>query len=279
MIENRKGLDGLSHLVLIAGMVLVAFPLYLMLITASYDANSALPTPVPLLPGGHFFANLGQVLTGEGGAVSWPFWKILGNSLAMAVSIALGKMLISLLSAFAIVYFRFPLRNAGFVLIFATLMLPVEVRIFPTVAVITDLGMINSFAGLTLPLIASATSTFLLRQSLLSLPRELAEAARVDGAGPLRFLWDIVLPVIRTTLAALFVINFVYGWNQYLWPLLVLRDASLSTTLMAIKSMMGEGAVKWPLVMAGATLTLLPPLLVVLGMQRWFVKGLVDSEK
>jgi sn-glycerol 3-phosphate transport system permease protein len=199
----------------------------------------------------------------------------------MAMAITVGKISISMLSAYAIVYFRFPLRNLFFWLIFMTLMLPVEVRIFPTVQVIANLHMLDSYTGLTLPLMASATATFLFRQFFMTLPDELLEAARIDGAGAMRFFWDIVLPLSKTNLAALFVITFIYGWNQYLWPILITSDASMGTAVAGIKSMIssGDGSTQWNQVMAAMILTLLPPLAVVLLMQRWFVRGLVDSEK
>ena len=279
MVENRKGLNLLCHALLALGMLAVAFPLYLMLMAATQSAEQVTAVPLSLLPGGHLLENLSHVLASPDGGLAVPLWRTLANSLVMALVIAVGKIVISFLSAFAIVWFRFPLRQAGFWLIFATLMLPVEVRIFPTVEVVTQLGLINSYTGLTLPLIASATATFLFRQFFLTLPPELAEAARVDGAGPLRFMLDIVLPLSRTNIAALFVITFIYGWNQYLWPLLVTHDPAMTTAVIAIKGMLGEGAVQWHLVMATALLTLMPPLAVVMLMQRWFVKGLVDNEK
>jgi len=203
------------------------------------------------------------------------------NSLVSALVIAIGKIAISLLSAFAIVYFRFPFRNFFFWMIFVTLMVPVEVRIVPTYKVVSDLGMLDTYAGLTIPLIASATATFLFRQFFLTIPDELAEAARIDGAGPLRFFRDVVIPLSRTNIAALFVILFIYGWNQYLWPLLVTTQEEMYTTVIGIKRMMlgGDAAVEWPLVMATAMLAMLPPALVVVLMQKWFVKGLVETEK
>jgi len=206
---------------------------------------------------------------------------MLVNSMVMALVIPFGKIAISIISAFAIVYFRFPLRMFFFWMIFITLMLPVEVRIIPTFKVIADLHMLNTYAGLTVPLIASATATFLFRQFFLTVPDELAEAARVDGAGPLRFFWDVLLPLSKTTMAALFVIQFIYGWNQYLWPLLITTDESMYTTVIGIKRMMvgGDAATEWQLVMATAMLAMLPPALVVVLMQKWFVKGLVETEK
>jgi sn-glycerol 3-phosphate transport system permease protein len=203
------------------------------------------------------------------------------NSLVMALVIAIGKIVISIVSAFAIVYFRFPARNFFFWMIFVTLMLPVEVRIIPTFKVAADLGLLDSYAGLTLPLIASATATFLFRQFYMTVPDELAEAARIDGAGPMRFFIDVLLPLSRTSIAALFVIQFIYGWNQYLWPLLITNQESMYTVVIGIKRMIvgGDALTEWHLVMATAMLAMLPPALVVLLMQRWFVKGLVDTEK
>jgi sn-glycerol 3-phosphate transport system permease protein len=201
-------------------------------------------------------------------------------SLVTALTIALGKIAISLLSAFAIVYFRFPFRNVVFWMIFVTLMLPVEVRILPTYQVVSDLGMLNTYAGLTIPLIASATATFLFRQFFMSVPDELVEAARMDGASPMRFFFDVLLPLSKTSIAALFVIQFIYGWNQYLWPLLMTTQEDMYPVVMGIKRMIsGESHTEWNVVMATAVLAMLPPALVVVLMQKWFVKGLVDTEK
>ena len=202
-------------------------------------------------------------------------------SLITALVIAFGKIAISLLSAFAIVYFRFPLRNVFFWAIFVTLMLPVEVRIGPTYEVVAGLGMLNTYAGLTVPLIASATATFLFRQFFLTVPDELVEAARIDGAGPMRFFWDVLVPLSATSIAALFVIQFIYGWNQYLWPLLVTTDEAMYPVVIGIKRMIsgGDAATDWNIVMATAMLAMIPPALVVLLMQKWFVKGLVDTDR
>jgi sn-glycerol 3-phosphate transport system permease protein len=202
-------------------------------------------------------------------------------SLVIALVITIGKIAISLLSAFAVVYFRFPFRSLCFWAIFITLMLPVEVRIGPTYQVVSDLGMLNTYAGLTVPLIASATATFLFRQFFMTMPDELVEAARMDGAGPLRFFKDILMPLSKTSMAALFVIQFIYGWNQYLWPLLATTSEDMYTVVIGIKRMIagGDAANAWNVVMATAILAMLPPALVVVLMQKWFVKGLVDTEK
>jgi len=282
MVENRPGLTFLSHAVLILGVLLVAFPLYITFVASTHALEAIMQVPMPLLPGDQLLQNYSQVLgagttTGSKAAVS----AMLVNSTVMALGIPLGKIAISIISAFAIVYFRFPLRMFFFWMIFVTLMLPVEVRIIPTFKVIADLGMLNSYAGLTVPLIASATATFLFRQFFMTVPDELAEAARVDGAGPMRFFWDVLLPLSKTTMAALFVIQFIYGWNQYLWPLLITTDESMYTTVIGIKRMIvgGDALNEWNLIMATAILAMLPPAVVVVLMQRWFVKGLVETEK
>jgi sn-glycerol 3-phosphate transport system permease protein len=286
MIENRPVARVLSHLVLVLGVLIVAFPIYLTFIASTHTAQEiAQQVPMSLLPGDHMVESYRLALFGgqtENGARTPPVAPMLWISLVSALVIAIGKIAISLLSAFAVVYFRFPLRNFVFWMIFVTLMLPVEVRILPTYKVVSDLGMLNTYAGLTVPLIASATATFLFRQFFLTVPDELVEAARIDGAGPMRFFWDVLLPLSRTAIAALFVIQFIYGWNQYLWPLLVTTSEDMAPIVMGIKRMIsggGDAAIDWNVVMATAILAMLPPALVVVLMQRWFVKGLVDTEK
>ena len=282
MVERRPWLSVLTHLVLMIGVVMVAFPLYITFVASTLTLEQVLQVPMRLLPGDQFWANYTQVLgAGSTRGSSAPVAPMLWNSLVMALVIAVGKIAISIVSAFAIVYFRFPLRNFFFWMVFVTLMLPVEVRIIPTFKVVSDLGMLDTYAGLTLPLIASATATFLFRQFFLTVPDELLEAARMDGAGPMRFFFDVLLPLSATSIAALFVIQFIYGWNQYLWPLLITSDESMYTAVIGIKRMIvgGDALTEWHLVMATAMLALLPPALVVVLMQRWFVKGLVDTEK
>lgn len=282
MVEHRPLLIVGSHLILIAGVAVVALPLYVAFVASTLSFDQVTTVPMPILPGSHLLENYTQVLShGSTVGSTAPVAPMMWNSLVMALTIAVGKIAISMLSAFAIVYFRFPLRKTCFWLIFLTLMLPVEVRIFPTYAVVAQLHLIDTYAGLTLPLIASATATFLFRQFFLTIPDELAEAARIDGAGPLRFFKDVVVPLSHTNIAALFVIMFIYGWNQYLWPLLVTTQESMYTVVIGIKRMMagGDAATEWQLVMATAVLALVPPVTVVLLMQRWFVKGLVDAEK
>jgi sn-glycerol 3-phosphate transport system permease protein len=272
----------LSHAVLIGGVLVIAFPLYVTFVASTLTLEQIMQVPMQLVPGDQLVHNYSQVLgagttTGSKAAV----WRMLVNSLVMALVIPLGKISISVISAFAIVYFRFPFRMFFFWMIFVTLMLPVEVRIIPTFKVISDLGMLNTYAGLTVPLIASATATFLFRQFFMTVPDELAEAARVDGAGPMRFFLDVLLPLSKTMMAALFVIQFIYGWNQYLWPLLITTDESMYTTVIGIKRMIvgSDSANEWNLIMATAILAMLPPALVVVLMQKWFVKGLVETEK
>jgi sn-glycerol 3-phosphate transport system permease protein len=282
MVENRPVLDFICHLVLIAGVALVVFPLYLAIIASTHGPYDFMSGLVPLLPGSQGAENYSVMLgTGISASGAPPFLPMMLNSLIMALGVAIGKIAISILSAFAIVYFRFPFRTLAFWLIFITLMLPVEVRIMPTFKVVADLGMLNSYAGLTIPIIASATATFLFRQFFLTVPDELMEAARVDSAGPMRFFWDILLPLSRTNIAALFVILFVLGWNQYLWPLLVTTDPKYYTVVMGIKRMaeVADSFPQWNLVMAGVVLAMLPPVLVVILMQRLFIKGLVETEK
>ena len=282
MVENRPFLTFLSHAMMVLGVFIIAFPVYVTFVASTHKLETIMSVPMPLLPGDQLVENYTQVLTagstkGSKAAVG----TMLLNSTVMALGIALGKIAISIVSAFAIVYFRFPLRMVFFWLIFITLMLPVEVRIIPTYEVVSDLRMLNSYVGLTLPLIASATATFLFRQFFLTVPDELAEAARIDGAGPMRFFWDVLLPLSKTTMAALFVIQFIYGWNQYLWPLLITTEESMYTSVIGIKRMIatGDALTEWNVVMATAMLALLPPAVVVLLMQKWFVKGLVETEK
>jgi sn-glycerol 3-phosphate transport system permease protein len=284
MIERRPGLDLLSHLILLLGVSIVAFPLYLTFVASTQTAEQiSRSIPMSMVPGNHFWETYRLALFGGEtslGSKVPAVWPMMQTSLISALVISIGKIAISLLSAFALVYFRFPFRNFFFWMIFITLMLPVEVRISPTYEVVSNLGMLNTYAGLTVPLIASATATFLLRQFFLTVPDELVEAARMDGASPMRFFKDILLPLSATNIAALFVIQFIYGWNQYLWPLLVTTNEDMYPIVMGIKRMLaGEAYTEWNVVMATAILAMLPPALVVILMQKWFVKGLVDTEK
>ncbi|GAP35318.1 sn-glycerol-3-phosphate ABC transporter permease UgpE [Piscinibacter sakaiensis] len=283
MVERRRWLDLLSHAVLIAGVLVVAFPVWLTFVASTHTTTDIVQAPMPLWPGSQLVENYTTALLGTrtGSGSKAAVGRMMTVSLVTALTITVGKIAISLLSAFAIVYFRFRFRMLFFWAIFITLMLPVEVRIGPTYKVVADLGLIDSYAGLTVPLIASATATFLFRQFFLTVPDELVEAARIDGAGPLRFFKDILVPLSATSIAALFVIQFIYGWNQYLWPLLVTTQEDMYPVVIGIKRMIsgGDAANEWNLIMATAMLAMLPPALVVIAMQKWFVKGLVDTEK
>jgi sn-glycerol 3-phosphate transport system permease protein len=282
MVENRPFLTVLSHLVVLLGVVIIAFPVWMTFVASTHDQQTMLQSPIPVLPGPHLIENYTKVLTeGYGRVGSTPVMMTLTNSMIMALGVAIGKIAISIISAFAIVYFRFPGRMYFFWAIFVTLMLPVEVRIVPTYGVVASLGMLDSYPGLIIPLIASATATFLFRQFFLSVPDELTEAARVDGASPMRFFWDILLPMSRTSIAALFVIQFIYGWNQYLWPLLITTKESYYTVVMTVSRQANvvDSVPSWNLLMAMAMLAMLPPVLVVVFMQRQFVRGLVETEK
>ncbi|WP_265517229.1 sn-glycerol-3-phosphate ABC transporter permease UgpE [Nitratireductor luteus] len=278
MVEKRGVGTNMVHLVLITGIVIVCFPIYLTFVGSTLTHFEVIRPPMPLVPGPHFIENYTRALTS---GVHVPVGRMLFNSLVMAMGIAVGKIAISILSAYAIVYFRFPFRMLAFWAIFMTLMLPVEVRIVPTYEVAASLGLLNTYSGLILPLIASATATFLFRQFFLTVPDELLEAARVDGAGPWRFFKDILLPLSVTNIAALFVILFIYGWNQFLWPLLITTKPEMNTIVMGLKQMMptADDYGNWPVTMAAAMLAVLPPVAVVLFMQRLFVKGLVETEK
>jgi sn-glycerol 3-phosphate transport system permease protein len=273
----------LPHVVLILGVIIFAFPIYLAFIGSTHDAATIGRGQMPLTMGPDLVKNYQQALfSGRGERVlGTPAVTLLQNSAYMAIIIMVGKIAISILSAFAVVFFQFPLRMFFFWMIFITLMLPVEVRMIPTYAVVSNLGMVNTFAGLTIPLIASATATLLFRQHFMTIPDELVDASMIDGAGPMRFFWSVLLPLSRTNIAALGVIMFLYGWNQYLWPLLVTTSRGRDTIVIGIVKMIGSGESQtdWQLIMAVAVLALIPPVLIIILMQRWFVKGLVEPEK
>ena len=281
--ERRQVLGRwLAHGALGLGVLVFALPIWITLMGSTHDAATIGRGDVPLLPGGHALENYATAL-GQGGgrSMSTPVGGMLLNSAIMALLIVSGKIAISLLSAYAVVFFRFPGRMLAFWTIFLTLMLPVEVRIIPTYQVIVDLNLFNSFAGLSLPLIASATATLLFRQFFLTIPDEYVEAAKMDGAGPLRFFRDILLPLSVTNIAALGVILFIYGWNQYLWPLLIVNDRSMETIVVGLTKMIGNGDAQneWNTIMATAVLAMMPLVLVVVLLQRWFIKGLTETEK
>ncbi len=282
MVENRTFGDRLAYLILSIGVLIVAFPVYLTFVASTWDASTIINGQMPLTPGPYFLENYYRTLfIGTSGTTREPVLNMMLNSFVMAMAIALGKIFISILSAYAVVYYRFPFRMAAFWIIFVTLMLPVEVRIFPTFKVVSDVGFLDTYQGLAVPLIASATGTLLFRQFFMTIPDELLEASKIDGAGPFRFFKDTVLPLSLTTMAALFVIQFIYGWNQYLWPLLITTKDSMQTIVIGIKKMIvtADAITEWHLAMATAMLAMLPPVAVVILMQRLFVKGLVDQEK
>ena len=266
-----------SHGILILFIAAMLMPLYLAIVAASHEGSAMMHAPLPVFPGTSLFKNIQTVLTqGLSVAGGEPISSMLLNSLWMALCIAVGKIILALTSAFALVYFDFPFKKTCFALIFATMMLPVEVRIVPTFQVAASFGLLNSFTGLTLPLLASATGTFLFRQFFKTIPKELVDAAKLDGAGPLRFFFDIVIPLSKTQISALFVILFVYGWNQYLWPLVITTESSMGTIVMGIRYLAGvaDQVPEWHYIMSVALIALIPPCMVVLLMQRGFEKGL-----
>ncbi|MCO4315923.1 sn-glycerol-3-phosphate ABC transporter permease UgpE [Phyllobacterium sp. 21LDTY02-6] len=282
MIENNPIGRFIAHFILILGIVIVAFPIYYTFVASTQTLQEVMRPPLSLLPGAHFWENYKAALFGGVGRIGGVgVGRLLFNTLVMALGIAIGKIVISILSAYAIVFFRFPGRMVFFWLIFITLMLPVEVRILPTYKIMVDLGLIDTYTGLILPLMASATATLLFRQFFMTIPGELVEAARVDGAGPWRFFKDILLPLSKTNIAALFVILFIYGWTQYLWPLLMTNRNDMATIVIGLRKMISfaDADTEWHLVMVTSILAIVPPILVVVLMQRWFVRGLVETEK
>ena len=282
MVENRPWANLVSHLILIVGVLIVAFPVYVAFVASTTDMATIANGQLSLVPDRHLVENYAQILFhGTQSATKQPMIVPLMNSLIMALGIAIGKIFISLLSAFAIIYFRFPFRRTAFWVIFLTLMLPVEVRIYPTYKIVSDLHMLDSYAGLIIPLIASATATLLFRQFFMTVPDELVEASKIDGAGALRFFKDTLLPLSITPIAAMFVIQFIYGWNQYLWPLLITTRDNMQTIVIGIQKILlvADSLTEWQLAMATTILAMLPPVVIVVAMQRLFVRGLVETEK
>uniref|UniRef100_A0A9E7ZJV0 sn-glycerol-3-phosphate transport system permease protein UgpE n=1 Tax=Bosea sp. NBC_00436 TaxID=2969620 RepID=A0A9E7ZJV0_9HYPH len=282
MVEDRRMGDLIAYIILTIGVLIVAFPVWLTFVASTWDASTVINGEMPLYPGPYFLENYKRILfVGTSSTTREPVAVMMLNSFIMAITIALGKIFISVLSAYAVVYYRFPFRMTAFWIIFVTLMLPVEVRIFPTFKIVSDLNMLDTYQGLAIPLIASATGTLLFRQFFMTIPDELLEASKIDGAGPFKFFKDTLIPLSMTTIAALFVIQFIYGWNQYLWPLLVTTKDSMQTIVIAIKKMIvtADALTEWQLAMATAMLAMLPPVFVVIAMQRLFVKGLVETEK
>jgi sn-glycerol 3-phosphate transport system permease protein len=296
MNERTPILDAVCHLILLVGAVLVCLPIYFVFVTGSLSQPEIMRVPMSWLPGNQFFANMQTVLS------SANFGQLLLNSFIIATGITVGKLAVSVIAAFAVTYFRFPFRMTVFWLIFMSLMLPIEVRIVPTyesaanvalplnilgswlgIQALVDLdwNLVNTYSGLILPLIASATATFLFRQFFLTIPDELCEAARIDGASPWQFFRLILLPLSRSNIVALAIILFLTGWNQYLWPLLLTTEPAMANAVIGLKKLMpqSDSLPTWHLLMNAAFLTMLPPTLVILILQRWFVKGLVDSGK
>ncbi len=282
MVERRGLSDYLAHAILIVGVFIIAFPVWVCFVGSTHPTDVISNGTMPITPGPVFWPTYVQALfVGTSGSTRQPVFQMLVNSFWMAIIIALGKIAISILSAYAVVYFKFPFQRLAFWLIFMTLMLPVEVRIYPTYKIVADMHLLDTYAGLTVPLIASATATLFFRQFFMTIPDELVEASKLDGAGPVKFFWDTVLPLSRTNIAALFVILFIYGWNQYLWPLLITTRESMQTIVIGIKKMIvtADALTEWNIALATTMLAMLPPVLVVVLMQRWFVKGLVETEK
>ena len=282
MVEKRGISYWLTHVGLSSGVLVLFFPLWLAFVASTVTNQEVIHPPMPLWPGGQFLENYSRALIeGDSGQTSASVARMLFNTTIVATCIAVGKIAISFTSAFAIVFFRFPARNIFFWLIFLTLMLPVEVRILPTYEVVASFGLLNTYSGLIFPLIASATATFLFRQFFMTVPDEIVEAARIDGAKPMRFFIDILIPISRTNIAALFIIMFIYGWNQFLWPLLMTTDPSMNTVIMGVEQMIGgqDDVTPWPVVMAASIMAMLPPIIVVISMQKLFIRGLTDREK
>ena len=282
MVEKRGISYWLTHVGLSSGVLVLFFPLWLAFVASTVTNQEVIHPPMPLWPGDQFLENYSRALIeGDSGQTAASVARMLFNTTIVATCIAVGKIAISFTSAFAIVFFRFPARNIFFWLIFLTLMLPVEVRILPTYEVVASFGLLNTYSGLIFPLIASATATFLFRQFFMTVPDEIVEAARIDGAKPMRFFIDILIPISRTNIAALFIIMFIYGWNQFLWPLLMTTDPSMNTVIMGVEQMIGgqDDVTPWPVVMAASIMAMLPPIIVVISMQKLFIRGLTDREK
>lgn len=282
MQEKHPILDIINHFCLILGALIVCLPIYIAFVASTHPLVDLLQAPIPLLPGHEGLQNYKNILfSGLPALGGQPIAPLLWHSFLMALGIAVGKILISILSAFAFVFFQFPGRTLCFWLIFLTLMLPVEVRILPTFQIVAQFHLTNTYLGLTLPLIASATATFLFRQFFKTIPDTLVHAARIDGASPLRFLKDILIPLSKTNIAALFIIMFIYGWNQYLWPLVIITEGHWSTIVVAMQQManVANEIPQWNQIMATAVLAMVPPVLIAIVMQRLFVKGLIEAEK
>ncbi len=262
-------------------MFIIIFPIYIVFVASTHLNEEILSAPMSLIPGLHIFENYTRAMMDGAENLGASAFVMVKNSLIMALGISGGKIIISLLAAFAIVFFHFPGRNFCFWAIFITLMLPVEVRIMPTYKVIADLGMLNSYAGLILPMVVSATAVFLFRQFFLTIPREIVESSQIDGATPMQFFATILAPMTQTPIAAMFVIQFIYGWNQYLWPLLITTKQDYYTLLIGINRMMSgaDVQIEWQIVMATILVAMIPPVIVVIAMQKQFIQGMTEREK
>ncbi len=308
MIERTPLLNIATHVILLMGLIMMLFPMYLIFVAASLSLKDVSAIPPHVVPGDQLWVNLSDAWEKAG------FGQKFVNTLIVALGVVVGKIMLACITAFGIVFFDHRLRMPIFWCVFITLMLPLEVRIVPTYAVAANAlqpfqvlldatgiswlinwasgievalewNLLNSYTGLIMPLVATATGTFLYRQFFLTVPDELVEAAKMDGAGPVRFLREILVPLSVTNIAALATIMFVYSWNQYLWPLLVITDQSygmvaveLGRLVPKISSTGGEVA-KWNIAMAGTLIVMIPPILVVIFMQRWFVRGLINTDK
>jgi ABC-type sugar transport system, permease component len=281
MVENSVVKRSLPHVFLIVAILVIAFPIYFVVVASTHSLQDILKAPMSLLPGDQAIANYHRALFESTKNLGTSAFVMMKNSLIMALGISIGKIVISLLAAYAIVFFKFPGRSLCFWAIFITLMLPVEVRIMPTYKVISDLHMLNSYWGLILPMVVSATAVFLFRQFFLTVPREIPEASQIDGASPMAFFAEILVPMTRTPIASMFVIQFIYGWNQYLWPLLITTKEKYYTLLIGINHMLvgGDNVIEWQVVMATTILAMIPPVVVVIVMQKQFVAGMTETEK
>jgi sn-glycerol 3-phosphate transport system permease protein len=281
MTEHSRLQRFLPHAFLLIAVFIIAFPIWLVLVASTHTSADIMAAPMPVLPGPHFLENYGRAILEGNKNLGTSALTMMKNSMIMALGISTGKIVISLLAAFAIVFFDFRLKAFCFWSIFITLMLPVEVRIMPTYKVISDLGMLNSYSGLILPMVVSATAVFLFRQYFMTIPREMAEASQIDGASSIQFFWHVLLPMTRTPIAAMFVIQFIYGWNQYLWPLLITTKVEFYTILIGINRMLSgaDVQIEWQIVMATTLLAMIPPALVVIIMQKQFISGMTDREK
>ncbi|SEL28118.1 ABC transporter permease subunit [Pacificibacter marinus] len=274
----------LDHSVLIIGAAFMIVPVLMLLQMTTVADLINMKTGPSLMIGDQLDDNFMKAMfKADGFAGDNTGLRMLINSLILGLGFAAGKIVLGMMAAYAIVYFRMRFATLAFWIIFTTLLLPLEVRILPSYEIVQKLGMLNTFHGLIVPLIASATATFFFRQFFRSIPEELVEAARIDGAGPVKFFIDILVPLSQTMIAAMFIIMFVYGWNQYLWPTMITTDEDMFTLVRGIKqiaqSQEGTTLPEYGRSNMLALIAILPPVLVVVFFQSWFVKGLTESDK